>query len=48
MPVVMVTAVHDISVALGALRNGAYDYVLKPFEREQFWLRCGAPWKIAD
>ena len=35
MPVVMVTAVHDISVALGALRNGAYDYVLKPFEREQ-------------
>ncbi len=35
MPVVMVTAVHDISVALQALRNGAYDYVLKPFEREQ-------------
>src|SRR5438067_3150549 len=35
MPVVMVTAVHDISVALCALRNGAYDYLLKPFEREQ-------------
>src|SRR5881296_3265760 len=35
MPVVMVTAVHDISVALQALRNGAYDYLLKPFEREQ-------------
>ncbi len=35
MPVVMVTAVHDISVALGAIRNGAYDYLLKPFEREQ-------------
>src|SRR5688572_4305859 len=35
MPVVMVTAVHDISVALAALRNGAYDYLLKPFEREQ-------------
>ena len=35
MPVIMVTAVHDISVALGALRNGAYDYLLKPFEREQ-------------
>jgi putative nucleotidyltransferase with HDIG domain len=35
MPVVMVTAVHDISVALDALRNGAYDYLLKPFEREQ-------------
>jgi putative nucleotidyltransferase with HDIG domain len=35
MPVVMVTTVHDISVALQAIRNGAYDYLPKPFEREQ-------------
>jgi putative nucleotidyltransferase with HDIG domain len=35
MHVIMVTAVHDISVALAAIRNGAYDYLLKPFEREQ-------------
>src|SRR5262249_9990890 len=35
MPVIMVTAVHDISVALAAIRNGAYDFLLKPFEREQ-------------
>jgi putative nucleotidyltransferase with HDIG domain len=35
MPVVMVTAVHDISVALNAIRDGAYDYLLKPFERER-------------
>src|SRR6266511_3605915 len=35
LPVVLVTAVHDISVALAAIRNGAYDYVLKPFAREQ-------------
>ncbi|MGA3315939.1 MAG: HD domain-containing phosphohydrolase [Candidatus Korobacteraceae bacterium] len=35
IPVVMVTAVHDISVALAAIRNGAYDYLPKPFEREQ-------------
>jgi putative nucleotidyltransferase with HDIG domain len=35
MPVVMVTAVHDIGVALAAIRDGAYDYLLKPFEREQ-------------
>ena len=35
MPVVMVTAVHDISVALAAIRNGAYDYLLKPFKTEQ-------------
>ena len=34
-PVVMVTAIHDLSVALDAIRKGAYDYLLKPFEREQ-------------
>jgi putative nucleotidyltransferase with HDIG domain len=33
LPVVMVTAVHDISVAIDAMRRGAYDYLLKPFER---------------
>ncbi|GAC1656309.1 MAG: response regulator [Acidobacteriaceae bacterium] len=35
LPVLMVTAVHDISVALKAMRTGAYDYLLKPFEREE-------------
>ena len=35
MPVIMVTAVNDISEALKTLRNGAYDYLLKPFERDQ-------------
>ena len=35
IPVVMVTAMHDISIALSAIRNGAYDYLLKPFDREQ-------------
>jgi len=35
MPVIMVTAVTDLSVALSAIRNGAYDYLLKPFERDQ-------------
>lgn len=35
MPILMITAVHDISVSLACIRNGAYDYLLKPFEREQ-------------
>ena len=35
MPIIMVTAVHDISVALPAIRKGAYDYLLKPFVPEQ-------------
>jgi len=34
LPVVMVTAIHDISVAIDAMRRGAYDYLLKPFERD--------------
>ena len=37
LPVVMVTAVHDISVAIDSMRRGAYDYLLKPFEREQLY-----------
>ncbi len=35
IPVVIVTGVHDISIALDAIRKGAYDYLLKPFQREQ-------------
>ena len=35
MPFVMHTASPDISVALAAVRNGAYDYLIQPFERQQ-------------
>ena len=35
LPVVMLTAVHDIHVATNAFRRGAIDYLLKPFERGQ-------------
>ncbi|MGD0796440.1 MAG: HD domain-containing phosphohydrolase [Acidobacteriaceae bacterium] len=35
LPVVMLTAVHDIHVASNAFRRGAIDYLLKPFERSQ-------------
>ena len=34
LPVVMVSAVHDIGVAIYAMRRGAYDYLLKPFAPE--------------
>src|SRR3984957_4316966 len=37
-PVIMVTAMHDISIALEAIRAGAYDYILKPFEKDQLYL----------
>ena len=35
VPMVMVTAIHDIGVAIAAMRKGAYDYLLKPFEKDQ-------------
>ncbi len=35
MPVIMVTAVSDVNIALDALKNGAYDYVTKPFNIEE-------------
>jgi len=41
MPVVFESAVHDISVALAAIRNGAYDYLLAPFKREQLLTLVG-------
>ena len=34
LPVVMVTAVQDVGVAIDSMRRGAYDYLIKPFERE--------------
>jgi len=34
-PLVTMASISDISIALAAIRDGAYDYLLKPFEREQ-------------
>ena len=36
LPVVMLSGLNDIHVATNAFRRGAIDYLLKPFEREEF------------
>src|ERR1700752_767230 len=41
VPVIMGTAIHDISTALEAIRRGAYDYILKPFEKDQLYHGVG-------
>jgi putative nucleotidyltransferase with HDIG domain len=41
LPVVMVTATHDLSTAIEAIRHGAYDYILKPFEKNQLFMSVG-------
>jgi putative nucleotidyltransferase with HDIG domain len=38
IPAIMVTAMHDLSTALEAIRRGAYDYILKPFEKDHLYL----------
>jgi two-component system, NtrC family, response regulator AtoC len=35
MPVVIESGAHDIFVAFAAIRNGAYDYLMEPFEQER-------------
>ena len=37
-PVVLKTAASEVSLVHAALRSGAYDYLLQPFEREQLLL----------
>jgi putative nucleotidyltransferase with HDIG domain len=34
-PVVMISGLHDIGVAISAMKKGAYDYLLKPIGQEQ-------------
>lgn len=38
LPVIMLSALHDIRIAMEAMRGGAYDYVVKPFEKDQLYL----------
>lgn len=34
VPLIMMSEVTDVSVVLRAIRSGAYDFLVKPFERE--------------
>src|SRR2546429_1415917 len=42
VPVIMVTAIHDISTALEAIRRGAYDYFF--FSSRRRHTRCSRDW----
>jgi putative two-component system response regulator len=37
--IIMVTGVSDVDTAVGCLRHGAYDYIVKPFQIEQLHVR---------
>jgi two-component system response regulator HydG len=38
LPVILITALSSIAIAIGAIRAGAYDFLQKPFELEQLTL----------
>ncbi len=38
IPVIVVTGFNDIDVAISALKNGAFDFILKPFKNDQITL----------
>lgn len=38
MPVLMLSALQDVRIAMEAIRAGAYDYVVKPFDRDQLFV----------
>ncbi len=38
LPVIMLSALHDVRIAMDAIRSGAYDYVVKPFEKDQLYV----------
>jgi serine phosphatase RsbU (regulator of sigma subunit) len=38
IPVVVITGINDIDIAISALKNGAFDFILKPFKNDQILL----------
>jgi len=42
--VIMMTAFGSIETAIGAIKEGAYDYVSKPFKLDEIKLTIRRPW----
>lgn len=46
MPVLIITGYSDIKVAVNVMKQGAFDYVTKPFFRMKFWLPSEKLWIV--
>lgn len=40
LPVILLSAVEDIATAVGAIKDGAFDYQAKPFDNQRLLLAC--------
>ncbi len=47
LPVVLITGHGDISMAVGAMQKGAYDFMEKPFSLNAWWTSPAVPWSSA-
>jgi len=45
VPVVIISGHGNIEIAVAAIKQGAYDFIEKPFNINQLWLLFGARWK---
>ena len=44
---IMITAFGDVELAVKAVRNGAADFVLKPWENEKMLTTIEMAWKLS-
>lgn len=47
-PVIMITAVNEMETAVSCIKNGAFDYLLKPFEEERLSTSLNNAFELAD
>ncbi len=48
LPVIMITAVNEVPLAVSRIKSGAFDYLLKPIEEERLALSLNNAFRLAE